>query len=178
MNSDEKDQLMKATASLYKIELGESVGYKILSFIKDLWTKLAPVFEKIFISLIDHGMNMLGDIMAIKLPSDISEGISESLADIGHEATKITTKTVGGLIDDGLAGRSALATLEESAQSLSVVIVKEVGEAVDHSSNRVMDLVVTQLEINHLSLTPLPVEALPVEIEQNVVTLGDSSIPD
>ena len=89
--------------------------------------------------------------MAIKLPSDVSDGIRESLADIGHEATKITTKTVGGLIDDGLAGRSAIATLEEGAQSLSVVIVKEVGEAVDHSSNRVMDLVVTQLEINHLS---------------------------
>ena len=163
MNSSERDELMKATASLYKIELGESIGHKILSFLKGLWTKLAPVFEKIFSSLIDHGIDKLGDVMAIKLPSDVSDGIRESLADIGHEATKITTKTVGGLIDDGLAGRSAIATLEEGAQSLSVVIVKEVGEAVDHSSNRVMDLVVTQLEINHLSLAPLPVKALPVE---------------
>ena len=81
MNSSERDELMKATASLYKIELGESVEHKILSFLKDLWTKLAPVFEKIFSSLIYYGIEMLGDIMAIKLPSDVSEGIIESLAE-------------------------------------------------------------------------------------------------
>jgi hypothetical protein len=192
MNSSERDQLMKATASLYHIELGESAGHKILSFLKGLWTKLAPVLEKIFSSLIDHGVEKLGDVMAVKLPSDVSDDIRDGLADIGHEATKITTKTIGGLIDDGLAGRSAIATLEEGTESLSDVIVKEVGEAVDHSSSSVMGLVVAQLEISQLSLQPpllealpvveapplaLPVvEALPVAIEEAVVVLGNSLI--
>jgi hypothetical protein len=39
-----------------------------------------------------------------------------------------------------------------------------------------MDLVVTQLEINHLSLAPLPVEVLPVEIEEGVGILGNSVV--
>jgi hypothetical protein len=175
MNSSERDELMKATASLYKIELGESVGHKILSFLKGLWTKLAPVFEKIFSSLIDHGIDKLGDVMVVKLPSDVSDGIRESLADIGHEATKITPKTVGGLIDDGLAGRSALATLEEGAQSLSGVIVKEVGEAVDHSSSSVIGLVVAQLEINQFSAS----SAHLVKEEVGVVSpLRSSAMPE
>ncbi len=177
MNSSERDELMKATASLYKIELGESVEHKILSFLKDLWTKLAPVFEKIFSSLIYYGIEMLGDIMAIKLPSDVSEGIIESLADIGHAATKITTKTVVKLIDDGLAGRNVIATLEKSAQTLSVVIGREIGEAVDHSVSSIMGSV-DKLESNHLSLQPRPVESLPVEIEENVDILGHSLILD
>ena len=98
MNSSQKEDLMKETASLYHIELGESSGHKVLSFLKNLWTKLAPVLEKIFGALIDHGIDKLGEVIGTKLSSDISETIKDSISDIGHEAVKITNKTVSGLI--------------------------------------------------------------------------------
>ena len=75
LNSSQKEDLMKETASLYHIELGESSGHKVLSFLKNLWTKLAPVLEKIFGALIDHGIDKLGEVIGTKLSSDISETI-------------------------------------------------------------------------------------------------------
>lgn len=175
MGSAEKEELMKATASLYSIELGESAGHKILSFLKGLWTKLAPVLEKIFGALIDHGIDKLGEVMAVKLPSDISEGIKDSISDIGHEAVKITTKTVGGLIEDGLKGESALDTLKEGAEGLGVVVAKEVGEVVDSSASGVMDLVVAQLGINPLSASSASIVH---EEAVGVSTLGSSVVSE
>ena len=148
LNSHQKEDLMKETASLYHIELGESAGHKILAFLKGLWTKLAPVLEKIFGALIEHGIDKLGDAMGTKLPSDISESIKDSISDIGHETVKITTKTVSGLIEDGLNGESVLVTLKESVASLSVTVVKEVGEAAEHSASGVMGLVGAQLGVS------------------------------
>ena len=148
LKNPEKADLMKETASLYHIELGESVGHKILAFLKGLWTKLAPVLEKIFGALIEHGIDKLGDAMGTKLPSDISDSIKESISDIGHETVKITTKTVSGLIEDGLNGESAIVTLKESVASLSFTIVKEVGEAAEHSAGGVMGIVGAQLGVS------------------------------
>ena len=148
LNSHQKEDLMKETASLYHIELGESAGHKILAFLKGLWTKLAPVLEKIFGALIEHGIDKLGDAMGTKLPSDISESIKDSISDIGHETVKITTKTVSGLIEDGLNGESAIVTLKESVASLSFTIVKEVGEAAEHSAGGVMGIVGAQLGVS------------------------------
>ena len=148
LNSSQKEDLMKETASLYHIELGESAGHKILAFLKGLWTKLAPVLEKIFGALIEHGIDKLGDAMGTKLPSDISDSIKESISDIGHETVKITTKTVSGLIEDGLNGESAIVTLKESVASLSFTIVKEVGEAAEHSAGGVMGIVGAQLGVS------------------------------
>jgi hypothetical protein len=148
LNSHQKEDLMKETASLYHIELGESAGHKILAFLKGLWTKLAPVLEKIFGALIEHGIDKLGDAMGTKLPSDISESIKESISDIGHETVKITTKTVSGLIEDGLNGESVLVTLKESVASLSLTVVKEVGEAAEHSAGGVMGIVGAQLGVS------------------------------
>ena len=86
--------------------------------------------------------------MGTKLPSDISESIKDSISDIGHETVKITTKTVSGLIEDGLNGESVLVTLKESVASLSVTVVKEVGEAAEHSASGVMGLVGAQLGVS------------------------------
>ncbi len=159
LNSSQKEDLMKETASLYHIELGESAGHKILAFLKGLWTKLAPVLEKIFGALIEHGIDKLGDAMGTKLPSDISDSIKESISDIGHETVKITTKTVSGLIDNGLNGESALVTLKESVASLSITVVKEVGEAAENSASGVMGLVGAQLGV---SLNPLTASSIDI----------------
>ena len=166
LNSSQKEDLMKETASLYHIELGESAGHKILAFLKGLWTKLAPVLEKIFGALIEHGIDKLGDAMGTKLPSDISDSIKESISDIGHETVKITTKTVSGLIDNGLNGESALVTLKESVASLSITVVKEVGEAAENSASSVMGLVGSQLGV---SLNPLTASS--IDIHENSAPL-------
>ena len=174
LNSSQKEDLMKETASLYHIELGESAGHKILAFLKGLWTKLAPVLEKIFGALIEHGIDKLGDAMGTKLPSDISESIKDSISDIGHETVKITTKTVSGLIDDGLNGESALVTLKESVASLSITVVKEVGEAAEHSASGVMGLVGAQLGV---SLNPLTASSIDIhENSVSVSTLGSTIV--
>ena len=175
LNSSQKEDLMKETASLYHIELGESAGHKILAFLKGLWTKLAPVLEKIFGALIEHGIDKLGDAMGTKLPSDISDSIKESISDIGHETVKITTKTVSGLIDNGLNGESALVTLKESVASLSITVVKEVGEAAENSASSVMGLVGSQLGV---SLNPLTASSS-IDIHENSVsvsTLGSTIV--
>ena len=174
LNSSQKEDLMKETASLYHIELGESAGHKILAFLKGLWTKLAPVLEKIFGALIEHGIDKLGDAMGTKLPSDISDSIKESISDIGHETVKITTKTVSGLIEDGLNGESAIVTLKESVASLSFTIVKEVGEAAEHSASGVMGLVGAQLGV---SLNPLTASSIDIhENSVSVSTLGSTIV--
>lgn len=174
LNSSQKEDLMKETASLYHIELGESAGHKILAFLKGLWTKLAPVLEKIFGALIEHGIDKLGDAMGTKLPSDISDSIKESISDIGHETVKITTKTVSGLIDNGLNGESALVTLKESVASLSITVVKEVGEAAENSASSVMGLVGSQLGV---SLNPLTASSIDIhENSVSVSTLGSTIV--
>ena len=176
LNSSQKEDLMKATASLYNIELGESAGHKILSFLKSLWTKLAPVLEKIFGALIDHGIDKLGEAMGTKLSSDISENIKDSISDIGHEAVKITTKTVSGLIDDGLNGENALDTLKEGAESLSDTIVKEVGEVATKGADDIMDIVVDRLGVS-LELNPLRVSSIDIhENSVSVSTLGSTIV--
>lgn len=174
LNSSQKADLMKETAALYHIELGESAGHKILAFLKGLWTKLAPVLEKIFGALIEHGIDKLGDAMGAKLPSDISDSIKESISDIGHETVKITTKTVSGLIDNGLNGESALVTLKESVASLSITVVKEVGEAAEHSASGVMGLVGAQLGV---SLNPLTASSIDIhENSVSVSTIGSTIV--
>lgn len=174
LNSSQKEDLMKETASLYHIELGESAGHKILAFLKGLWTKLAPVLEKIFGALIEHGIDKLGDAMGTKLPSDISDSIKESISDIGHETVKIATKTVSGLIDNGLNGESALVTLKESVASLSITVVKEVGEAAENSASGVMGLVGAQLGV---SLNPLTASSIDIhENSVSVSTIGSTIV--
>ena len=145
-----------------------------MAFLKGLWTKLAPVLEKIFGALIEHGIDKLGDAMGTKLPSDISDSIKESISDIGHETVKITTKTVSGLIDNGLNGESALVTLKESVASLSITVVKEVGEAAENSASSVMGLVGSQLGV---SLNPLTASSIDIhENSVSVSTLGSTIV--
>lgn len=169
MDSVQKENLMKETASLYHIELGESAGHKILAVLKGLWVKLAPVLEKIFGALIDHGIEKLGEEMGTKLPSDISTSIKDGISDIGHETVKITTKTVSGLIDDGLNDESAVDTLKKGVEDLSITIVKEVGEVADHSADGVMGIVENKLGVH--GVNPLAVSSNVIH-DNSVSTLG------
>ncbi len=180
MGSSEKDELMKATASLYSIELGESAGHKILAFLKGLWTKLAPVLEKIFGALIDHGIEKLGEVMGTKLPSDFSDSIKDSISDIGHATVKITTKTVTGLIDDGLNGEDPLDTLKEGASSFGTTIITEVNEVTDsfvkHGTEKVIGLVESQIGVELDDVNPLTMSSMTIhENITTISTLGESS---
>ncbi len=100
LGQKEVEQLRIETASLYKIELTESVGHKILAFLQKLWIKLAPVLDKIFDKLIDHGVEHLGNAIGTKLDPEFKGLITVTVGEIGHGIEDVGIKTTTKILDE------------------------------------------------------------------------------
>ena len=147
MSSSDKDELMKATASLNNITFDESAGHKILSFVKSLWDKLAPSFENIFTSLVQQGIKQIDIVMSQKLPPDVAAIFKDGLEDIGEATVKVTSTTITKLLD----GKSASVTIKESATIIGGALASETAEAaqkiVAAKTNEAMKMVESQLSL-------------------------------
>lgn len=100
LGKKEVEQLRAETAILYKIELTESVGHKILAFLQKLWIKLAPVLDKIFDKLIDHGVEQLGNAIGTKLDPEFKGLITTTVGEIGHGIEDVGIKVTTKILDE------------------------------------------------------------------------------
>jgi hypothetical protein len=88
------DQDLKSES---KQDLSEGHGQKILNFLKSLWAKVSPLFDKIFDSLMNVGEKALKKVVDEKVPEEFKE-ITKIAIDSGKVVVGETKNSVNELI--------------------------------------------------------------------------------
>lgn len=122
LDKQEVHQLRAETAALYQIELNESVGHRILAFLQKLWAKLAPVLDRIFDKLIDHGVEHLGNAIGTNLDPEFKGLVTSAVGEIGHGLEDVGMNTANKILDEERKDDVRDRLAEGGGQALDVIL--------------------------------------------------------